>query len=376
MRRIDQSIFRIFLMLLIVGTNSAPFFLSASINGCCSSEILPASEMPWGDWSAMWPITLGEPINLLLFFNYTFGYSSVYVFLFLVGYSASGQLVGDGGMSKYLRRQYFHIYLPSLVMMSGFYIFYIFILRGSNQPFAFEEILLGSYHSGAKMLSSPSWFLTIVFCYYLLLPVIQIGLNSNWGTRLIKHRNPIFILTILITCFYVLNQENANHIISPFDFLIWVLLGHLLGNSMNNSATRRKKSLQMQQTRLSILVVFLISTVGIVIVFMSVLYAGTEQEVFRIYSSLTLLLLYFWNSKSNSPKRTSKPRRFLREISDSNLVIMLFHYPFIVLLLSSRVIYTLPLELTIALYFISTWLFSFIIQKYVIKRVNRLDSYL
>lgn len=376
MRGKDQSVFRIFLMLLIVGTNSAPFFLSVSIRGCCSSEILSASELPWGDWSAMWPIILGEPIDLLLFFNYTFGYSAVYVFLFMVGYSASGQLQGDGGLPKYLRRQYFHIYLPSLVLMSGLYIFHLFILRNNYSPFAFEEILLGSYHSGAKMLSSPSWFLTIVFCYYLLLPVIQLGLNSTLGTRFIKHRNPILILTVLITCFYVLNQVNVNHNISPFDFLIWVLLGHLLGDSIDNWGAKRTNSHQMQHSRLSIFIVFLISTVGIVIVFMSVIYAGTPQEVFRIYTSLTLLLCYFWNSKTNLTERSSKSRRYLREVSDSNLVIMLFHYPFIVLLLSSRVIYTLPFELAIALYFISTWLFSFVIQKYVIKRVNRLESYL
>ncbi len=369
----DQSIFRIFLMLLIVGTNSAPFFLTASIKECCSSEILPMSEMPWGFWSEMWPNTLGKPIDTLLFFSYAFGYSAVYAFLFLVGFSASSKLLTDIRLSTYLRGQYLRIFLPSVVLMFSLYIFDILILHTAVEPYQLEEILLGSYHSGPKTISSPSWFLTILFCYYLLLPVLHVFLNSTKGKLFLQYTHPLVILGISTVCFFVLSQINTNHSYSPFDFLTWVLMGHLMGYGLNSRARKNSKLLKTGHSRLRVLIVFAITVTVMVALFISVLHAGTNQEFFRIYVSLALLLSFFWNYRNNHLAKWTKIRMFLRKLSDLNLIIMLIHYPLIVVLFGTGGIYVLPLEFTIVLYFIAVWVLSLAFQKIIVQRVTRLD---
>lgn len=211
-----QSGFRFLMMILIMGTNAAPFLM-----------LDPGIYNPSGQLTEPKDIIsksslLDLPLNLVYFS----GYAAVYVFFFLSGYQSKQSLAK--GLSHFLQSRYKNIYLPSLFFILIY--FPIWILLYQENLFSgeqyFLEFLLMSFDISGSHVNSPMWFLSPLFASYAVAPIIY---NIQTKIVTVKYINLLGLVHfILIVCCWLLGSRYD--VIYPLHLILFFSLGILISH--------------------------------------------------------------------------------------------------------------------------------------------------
>jgi peptidoglycan/LPS O-acetylase OafA/YrhL len=339
-----ESGMRFLLMILIMGTNAAPFILLNN-KTITTYENLDSPQTLLSNSSFLeYPVIL---------FYFT-GYTAVYLFFFLSGYHVTLSL-NEKGLGEFMRSRYLQIYLPSLLLSTGYFI--VWAIFNQHQIFTGEEyileIIIMGFDLGGNPANSPAWFLTPLFASYALAPLIR-----KFHSILKSYR-----MTGLIAFIYLLGialsfQSGSKYSpLYPTHLILFFSLGMLA--SYKNGGNINEPHVKVGASNYLIPKLILIF-----LVIMTLAYCGISLDVSitTIIHTLPFILIvvFLLNKKSLFYGRYS----FIDITSRNTLIIMLIHYPIIQI-----ISYTIPFAIQPSLVFLILYI---IFVVYISNQIGKL----
>lgn len=336
MNRIPKKIsyetgFRCLLMILIMGTNSAPFLMKkVGIYNSNSELDQPKKILENTDLTDI-------PIVLL----YYSGYSAVYLFYFLSGFQSNQSL--KRGLPYFLESRYKKIYLPSLFLMVIYFPFWAFgsgqnIFSGENY---FLEFLLMGFDISGGHVNSPTWFLSPLFASYAVAPILNkfhAKLMESVYTSAI-----IFVYAAIIIICWLLGPRYE--LFYPLHIMLFFGLG-MLAEQKRKQPKVGKFAIEQRRFR---------HVMELTLIFLAISLACLFVIYFQLsitsFSHIITFLLIFVFLLRNDVVINGK-HRFLETVSDNSLYIMLVHYPIIQLYQISGFVVPIPSSELIVLYMV------------------------
>jgi hypothetical protein len=351
-------------MVLIMGTNLAPYLLAERTTGQSVENAFYISD------------NLG-PINFLsndslhaiegfveqaLVGLYLWGHSAVYVFLFLSGSAVGRFFRYSGSTQEFLFWRYLNIYIPSVLVLIALYIFWLSCGGRGGQQYLLQ-ILLGATAFGSGQVSTPSWFLSVLYVSYLVAPVFQKILQCTPTSV----RKAILIILFPITFQEVWFDQDLANYAYPIGLVSFFLLGQIAGQS----DLKPKKFREIQNRLNSFWPLFIV--ISILIVNQLSYRDFASRNFLRIILSLSLILIYKSVNDFNKDFRCRlKIQTAIDFISRGGMIVFLTHYPIFMSVYHTDIFLRTNQILFFCCFAASIYFFSAVFQKIIVTRVQSL----
>jgi peptidoglycan/LPS O-acetylase OafA/YrhL len=314
-----EGIFRILLMIFIVGTNISPYLLTEVLEGHrvknafdLTSEI---KQINFLDSNALYETF--QSSERLLVNLYILGHSAVYVFFFISGFSVGRFFLSGKNAGDFLFWRWRKIYIPSVLLLAPFYLFWFFVERGRGNGEYLLQILTMGFDYGNGEISTPAWFLTPLFASYGMALLMTKIVNNSSLRRLLS----LLALMVLASMSPIWVNSDYSNYYYPIPLISFFFAGQIIAELKNSPSVRTNMTfrLYMEYGTILIIISFTLMSYFSALDFLS-------REVLRLFFAYTLLFIYI-SFKDSIHSNLFFKLHFLNRLSRSTFVVFLIHYP-------------------------------------------------
>jgi peptidoglycan/LPS O-acetylase OafA/YrhL len=314
-----EGIFRSLLMMFIVGTNISPYLLAEVLVGHRVKNAFDLSreikQVNFLDSIALYETFQNS--ETLLVNLYLIGHSAVYVFFFISGFSIGRFFLSGKSAGEFLFWRWRKIYIPSVLLLIPFYLFWFFVEKGRGNGEYFLQILTMGFDYGNGEISTPAWFLTPLFASY------GMALLMN---KIVAHGSLRRLLFMIGVMFFTsispvwANSDYSNYYY-PIPLISFFFAGQIFAQLKSNRSVFAYKIFRpyMEYGIILSLTSFTL---------MSYLSAHDilVREALRFFFAYILIFIYIF-FKDSIHSRLFIKFHFLNRLSRSSFVVFLIHYP-------------------------------------------------
>jgi peptidoglycan/LPS O-acetylase OafA/YrhL len=314
-----EGIFRLLLMIFIVGTNISPYLLAEELVGKrvknafdLTSEVNQINFLDTGALYESFQNSERILVNL-----YILGHSAVYVFFLLSGFSVGRYFISGKNASDFLFWRWRKIYIPSILLLTPFYLFWLLVESGKGSGDYFLQILTMGFDYGSGEISTPAWFLTPLFASYGM-ALIMNKIITNASMRRLLFMLVIIVFTSLTPLWA--NSDYSNYYY-PIPLISFFFAGQVFAEVKNAQSINALNTFKPYME------------VGITIIpitFVLMTYVSLSEilsrNTLRFLFAYALILIYMVFEASVHSNLFMK-FQFLNRLSRSSFVVFLIHYP-------------------------------------------------
>jgi peptidoglycan/LPS O-acetylase OafA/YrhL len=314
-----EGIFRLLLMIFIVGTNISPYLLAEELVGKrvknafdLTSEVNQINFLDTGALYESFQNSERILVNL-----YILGHSAVYVFFLLSGFSVGRYFISGKNAGDFLFWRWRKIYIPSILLLTPFYLFWLLVENGKGSGDYFLQILTMGFDYGSGEISTPAWFLTPLFASYGM-ALIMNKIITNASMRRLLFMLVIIVFTSLTPLWA--NSDYSNYYY-PIPLISFFFAGQVFAEVKNAQSINALNTFKPYME----LGIIIIPITFVLMTYVS-LSEILSRNTLRFLFAYALILIYMVFEASVHSNLFMK-FQFLNRLSRSSFVVFLIHYP-------------------------------------------------